>query len=578
VPVWHGACNGYDQLRMPDVRRVVAGILTVSLAAVASPAATPQGVDPPALARTVAAIIQASAAERSAVLRLYERRGGRWLWHDAAGRPTAGADAVRELLAGLDSHGLDPGDYRAPALPDALASDIALTVSALRAMHDLHLGRVDPRSLGLRLPTWAEPHDFAAILEAGVAAGTPAAAISGLAPPFALYARLRDALRAYRTLAAAGSLPDLAEPSTSVRPGELYHDRPALGTRLRAFGDLSDGPILGDPDRLDEPVVAALRRFQHRHGLTPDGVLGARTAAALRVEPAARVQQIVLALERLRWLPDLGTRPLIAVNIPMFRAWAWDAARDDATPTLAVDVIVGRAVRTQTPVFVDVMERVIFRPYWNVPASILRQEVLPALRRDARYLARQGMEIVQGGGDDARVVPLDAAALDGLAAGWLRVRQRPGPGNALGLVKFLFPNDDAVYMHDTPTRGLFARDRRDFSHGCIRVADPVGLASWVLSRQATPWPATRLADAMAGPDNVAVTLDAPIDVVIFYLTAAVLPEDGLVHFATDLYGHDAVLARALARRRQASPGADAAGVDVDEVRGGVVADAALPQR
>lgn len=536
---------------MTDRRRSVAGTLAVCLTAVASLAAAPQAVDPLALGRTVAAVTEASAVERSAVLGLYERRGGRWLWHDAAGRPTAGADAVRELLAGLDSHGLDPDDYRVPAPPDSLGSDVALTVSALRAMHDLHLGRVDPRSLGLRLPTWAEPHDFAVILEAGVEAGTPAAAISGLAPPFALYARLRDALRAYRALADAGPLPDLAVPPTSVRPGELYRDRVALDTRLRAFGDLpGELPVLGgDSDRLDGPVVDALRLFQHRHGLTPDGVLGARTAAALRVEPAARVQQIVLALERLRWLPDLGTRRLVAVNIPMFRAWAWDAARDDAVPALAMDVIVGRAVRTQTPVFVDAMERVIFRPYWNVPRSILLQEVLPALRRDARYLERQGMEIVQGDGDDGRVVPLDAAALAGLAAGRLRVRQRPGPANALGLVKFLFPNDNSVYMHDTPTKGLFARDRRDFSHGCIRVADPVGLARWVLSRQRTPWTPTGLDVALHGADNVAVELDAPIDVVIFYLTAAVLPEDELVHFADDLYGHDAVLARALARRR-----------------------------
>jgi murein L,D-transpeptidase YcbB/YkuD len=195
------------------------------------------------------------------------------------------------------------------------------------------------------------------------------------------------------------------------------------------------------------------------------------------------------------------------------------------------------------------MERVIFRPYWNVPASILRQEVLPALRRDARYLERQGMEIVQGDGDDGRVVTLDSAALDGLASGRLRVRQRPGPGNALGLVKFLFPNDDSVYMHDTPTKGLFARDRRDFSHGCIRVADPVGLARWVLSRQRKPWTPAELDAALHGDDNMPVELDAPIDVVIFYLTAAVLPEDGLVHFADDLYGHDAVLSRALARRR-----------------------------
>ena len=196
------------------------------------------------------------------------------------------------------------------------------------------------------------------------------------------------------------------------------------------------------------------------------------------------------------------------------------------------------------------MEQVIFRPYWNVPRSILRDEVLPALRRDAGYLARQDLEVVRGEGDDAMVVALDAAALSGLAAGTLRVRQRPGPRNALGLVKFMFPNSNNVYMHGTPAVSLFARERRDFSHGCIRVADPPALAAWVLGRQRQDWPAARIAAAMADADNVGVPLDAPIDVAIFYLTAAVLPEDGAVHFADDLYGHDAALSRALERRSQ----------------------------
>jgi murein L,D-transpeptidase YcbB/YkuD len=533
---------------------------------------------------TAGRAVNASSAEVMAATWCYERRSGRPLWHDADGRPTAAGLAVFELIDGLDTHGLDPSDYRTagPPPPDPIVADVVVTVAALRAMHDLHLGRVDPASLGLRLPTWAEPHDFAALLDAGLTAGTPAAAISAMAPPFALYARLRDALREYRALAAAGALPIPPMRTASVRPGEIYVDRVALIVRFRAFGDLVETPAApaGDPGRLDDSLVEALRRFQRRHGLTADGVLGTRTVAALRVEPDQRVRQITLALERLRWLPDLGTRRMVAVNIPMFRAWAWDAARDDATPAFAADVIVGRAVRTQTPVFVDVMERVIFRPYWNVPRSILMQEVLPAIRRTPAYLARQGMEVVQGEGDDATVVSLSAAALDGLATGRLRVRQRPGPGNALGLVKFVFPNDTSVYMHDTPTKGLFARDRRDFSHGCIRVADPPGLAAWVLSRQTTPWPPTRIDAATHGADNVTVELAAPIDVVIFYLTAAVLPEDGAVHFADDLYGHDAVLARALERRHRTapSPGPNAAGVDVDEVRRGVVADPALPKR
>jgi murein L,D-transpeptidase YcbB/YkuD len=532
-------------------------IVAVALSMVAARAAR-QGHDWDRTATGLAAAAAgASVAERSAAADFYARRGGRPAWHDASGQSTAGARAVRELLAGIDAHGLDPDEYRlssapASAIGGPMAADVALTVGALRAMRHLHLGRVDPTTLALHLPVWSEPHDFVALLDAGVAQGAPASAIVALAPPYALYTRLVDARRRYRALAAAGPLPAVPPFTRSVHPGDPYPAPGALDARLRAFGDLPEStpPHAAGTTVYDGPVVEAVRHFQRRHGLTADGVLGMRTVLALQVSPEARVRQITLALERLRWLPDLGSRRLVAVNIPMFRLWAWDAARDDATPALAMDVIVGRAVRTHTPVFLDAMEYVNFRPYWNVPHSILQEEVLPALRRDNGYLARQQMEVVGGASDEARVMPVDGAAFGGLAAGALRIRQRPGPHNALGLVKFMFPNSANVYMHGTPAIGLFARDRRDFSHGCIRVADPPALAAWVLGRQHEAWPAARIAAAMTGPDNVRVQLDAPIDVAIFYLTAAVLPEDGAVHFAADVYGHDARLVRALERRRQ----------------------------
>lgn len=181
-----------------------------------------------------------------------------------------------------------------------------------------------------------------------------------------------------------------------------------------------------------------------------------------------------------------------------------------------------------------------------MPRSILRDETLPAMRRDAGYLARQQMEVVGGPGDDAQPLAVGPDTLAALASGLLRIRQRPGPHNALGLVKFVFPNRESVYMHGTPTPSLFARDRRDFSHGCIRVADPSGLARWVLERVGG-WDADRIARAMQAETSARVDLPAPIDVVVFYLTAVVLPEDGAVHFADDIYGHDAALERALAR-------------------------------
>jgi murein L,D-transpeptidase YcbB/YkuD len=212
-----------------------------------------------------------------------------------------------------------------------------------------------------------------------------------------------------------------------------------------------------------------------------------------------------------------------------------------------MDVIVGRGLNRQTPVFVDEMEYLVFRPYWDVPSSILRGEILPRLRREPDYLQRQDMEIVSGAGDDARAVPLTDDSLAQLQQGRLRVRQRPGPRNSLGSVKFIFPNDVNVYLHDTPAPELFSRSRRDFSHGCVRVQDPVALAEWALKGQ-EGWDRDRILAAMTARRPQRVNLNRPIQVILFYITAVVMPEDGSIHFAEDIYGHDSQLARALERR------------------------------
>ena len=217
----------------------------------------------------------------------------------------------------------------------------------------------------------------------------------------------------------------------------------------------------------------------------------------------------------------------------------------DGAPSAGMGVIVGRALNTRTPVFVEEMPYIIFRPYWNVPRSIARQEIVPALQRDPAYLRREDMEIVSGQGDDARVVALSAESIALLRQGTLRVRQRPGPKNSLGSVKFVFPNDDNVYLHGTPALQLFSRSRRDFSHGCVRVEDPVALAAWALKDQ-PEWTQERILAAMNANRPLQVNLPRPIQVILFYVTAVV--EDGTMRFAEDIYGHDAKLDRALARR------------------------------
>ena len=212
----------------------------------------------------------------------------------------------------------------------------------------------------------------------------------------------------------------------------------------------------------------------------------------------------------------------------MFRMWVWDGGSAWGSPALSLDVIVGRALSTQTPLFVEDMREIIFRPYWNIPPSILRNEILPKIDRDPDYLRRNDMEIV---GEDSGGVP--------------RIRQRPGPRNSLGLIKFVFPNQENVYMHGTPAQELFSRSRRDFSHGCVRVSDPVALAEWALADQ-PEWTRERILATTAGEQTIHVKLTTPIQVILFYTTAVVSPEDGTLRFADDIYRHDARLDRALA--------------------------------
>jgi murein L,D-transpeptidase YcbB/YkuD len=523
------------------------------------------------VASTIQALIRAprglttvplTAAESDDLARLYDAVNGTPFWVDEAGHPTKDAADALTLFRGAAGEGLEPLDYtpdelgRAstalagfarPPVPDVAAFDATMSATALRYFRHLHTGRVDPRTLGFRLSAPADVHDFAAVLRTAIDGHRVVDAAKDFAPPLVLYRALRSSLARYRALA-AGDASSLSFPGgTTVRPPEAYQSTAALRRRLVALGDLPDGsPEPIGASAYDGDIVEGVRRFQTRHGLAADGVLGPQTQAALSVPLARRVRQIELALERLRWLPDLDPDRFLAVNIPMFRLWVWDTVPPNGAPEFGMNVIVGRAL-TRTPVFVDEMRYLIFRPYWNVPRSILRAEIIPAVRRDPAYLTRRNLEIVAGAGDDARPVPFSSQALERLERGALRVRQRPGPNNALGLVKFVFPNDENVYLHSTPAAELFNRSRRDFSHGCVRVEDPVALAAWAL-RDQKEWTRQRILAAMNGTQPVRVNLREPIQVILFYLTAVVMPEDGTVRFAEDLYGHDATLDRALRRR------------------------------
>jgi murein L,D-transpeptidase YcbB/YkuD len=321
-----------------------------------------------------------------------------------------------------------------------------LSVDLIRYLDDLRRGRTRG-AVGSGSVTPAAPPDWAGAIGQALDGDSVGALVDHAGPALTQYRNLRTLLERYRRLAALPASPPLSA-ARSVAPGQHYGEVDELRRRLATLGDLeADAPR--DDSVYAGGTVEAVRRFQERHGLEPDGVIGPATLAALNVPLAHRVRQIELALERLRWLPPLEKQPFVVVNIPGFRLFGFDSAGGTGAPSFSSRVVVGRALDTQTPVLYELMRYIEFRPYWNVPRSILVKEILPRLGRDPEYLRRHRMEIV-GPGDRALGDSVTDDVRRRLARGQLRVRQQPGPSNALGLVKFVFPNAESVYLHDTP--------------------------------------------------------------------------------------------------------------------------------
>ncbi len=494
---------------------------------------------------------------------LYAAEPDRLFWFDGQS-PSAALAGALDVLAHVESQGFSPADYDAlplarqwdalratpaPSARDRALFDVALTVSSMRLLSSVHEGRVDPRNVGFDYDVSAKRLDLAAALRAARDAGGLAAAVAAAEPPFPVYRRLVKALAAYRALAAAGeppSVPALAAGQKKVAPGKPWAGAVALAARLRAFSDLAAdaqpaGAAADGTPLYAGALVDAVRRFQGRHSLEPDGAIGPGTIDVLNVPVATRVRQIEMALERERWLPEMLREPLVFVNVPLFRLWAYDPDQPDEP--LRMNVVVGKTLGHATPIFIDQMEYVIFRPYWSPPPGIVRSEIVPHARRDPAYLERQNMEIVASGSETAPALPGTPENLDKVLSGRLFVRQKPGERNSLGLAKFIFPNSENVYMHGTPAQALFARARRDFSHGCIRLEEPARLAAWVL-RQSPEWTPERIDAAMRGDRPTQVNLKKKLTVILFYDTAYV-DSKGVVHFSDDYYGHDARLEQAL---------------------------------
>jgi murein L,D-transpeptidase YcbB/YkuD len=455
--------------------------------------------------------------------------------------------------------GLNPEDYDAsrwdgrlakiqratspPPDADLVTFDLALTVCAMRYVSALQLGRVNPQRLRFSFDAGSTKYDLPGFIRSDVLPASDFnAVLAKLEPQYLGYQRAEAKLATYIKLASEGDGQPLPVPDKGVRPGKPYAGMAQLVWRLRELGDLSaDYVPPANAVTYDGAVVDAVKRFQRRHGLDRDGVLGKGTIAQLNTPLSFRVQQLQLTLERYRWLPPGFPEPPIVVNIPEFRL---RTLRRQPASFLSMKVVVGKAYGHHTPVLSGYMRYLIFRPYWNVPISIQRAELIPKIERDRNYLASNDFEVV----DTDRTVVTDGTVsddvLDGLRSGALNIRQKPGPKNALGLVKFIFPNSYNVYLHGTPAVELFSRARRDISHGCIRVENPAALAEWVL-RGRPEWDTARIQAVMNGDQTARVNLKQPIPVLIIYSTGVVEP-DGEVQFFQDIYDDDASLKKALA--------------------------------
>ena len=466
-------------------------------------------------------------------------------------------DALTHAIHSAYREGLDPELYSASLLDQrkqeasrgfltkkgfdpqqAIAMDVWLTWLYMKFASDLADGVSD---LAHADPAWkidVEPFDPLSQLERALRDNRVAESLFELTPTSPDYRALQRALENYRAIAAKGGWPKVP-PNMRIKAGQSGGFTAALASRLAASGDYSGAPSASARAAVyNVSLQEAVKRFQRRHGLTDDGVVSPLVTAEMNVPVEARIRQIELNMERWRWLPrDLGDRHIL-VNIPEMRLDVWD----HGTTPVSMRVVVGKP-DTQTPIFNDKMTYIVFAPVWNVPDDIAQKETLPAMLADPGFLNRMNMEVMDASGNHVDPTTIELASPEKY-----RFRQRPGTANALGLVKFMFPNQFNVYLHDTPVDSLFARASRSFSHGCVRLEEPEKLAAYVLHDQ-PEWTAERITEAMHAGEERIVKLKKSIPVYLGYWTARATL-DQQVQFRKDVYGIDASQGIKLAERIQ----------------------------
>jgi L,D-transpeptidase YcbB len=464
--------------------------------------------------------------------------------------PNAEAERLVERLCNATDEGLHPDFLDLEALESALreaysdppesdslraraiaVAEIRLSEAFLDFADVLANGQVDPADLS---GAWYLKKEAADIVPSLYAVGREGvdAALDGLVRTDQKYAALREEYFRHLEVVREGGWPELG---SALSDGDRGEDVRRLRERLRMSGDLAAADT---SDVFDEGLAEAVRRFQYRHGIKATGDVGETTLEKLNVPAAERLRQIQANMERRRWLPERFGNDYVYVNIPEFHLYAYENGRQ----VLDMPVVVGREA-DQTPVFADTMTYVAFSPYWNVPTRIAAQDIVPPALRNPDYIEHRNYEIVDRFAPGATVFPNTYETVDRVEAGELHVRQRPGPWNALGRAKFMFPNEHNIYLHDTPEGHLFDQAERGFSWGCVRVERPADLAEFVL-KENDGWNRSRIEEAMQYNSERNVTLDRPLPVFLVYLTSWV-DDDGVLHFRNDPYGLDEVLREAL---------------------------------
>jgi len=600
---------GMGQLRRRRAACFVCGLLLLTMAGCHARRKTRSAPKSEAYADALKPIVEAKqikvmhwpnfADYEPMVQQFYDDRNYEVAWVEDGGAPSKQATAFIAAFKDASKKGLNPEDYDASLWDarvkklagknedDVATFDATMTVSVMRFISDLRIGRVNPTHFNFDINTDEKKYDLPEFVsDNAVDVADVPALIRQVEPDNDQYRKLEDALAGY--LAQLNPPPPPSVPAAvpgaqpkppaklpvvfnSIKVGGMYIAANALAQRLEADGDLPSGASAqwapGTTGVYNAALAAGVKQYQAKHHIAATGDLtlmtilslnhqksGARittTASAAPTPPPVdpnlktEIQKIDDSLERWRWLPNEYINAPLMVNLPEFVLRGY---KPDHSLDFTMKVVVGKVVgEHQTPVFTHEMKYVIFRPYWNVPISIIRKELTPHIEKSGvGYLAAKNFETVDSHGEH-----VDATAAE-VERGGVIVREKPGPKNSLGLVKFMFPNEYDIYLHSTPQPQLFDRTRRDFSHGCVRVQKPADLAVWVLNRGNAPpgdWDMEKVTDAMQnGPDNHTVSLKNDIPIVIFYLTANV-GDDGQVHFFDDIYHYDKQLEDVLSKGR-----------------------------